>query len=109
MPHLATLITCPVSTDPYALLKTAPADSSTDPKMPSGEVECWFRNDSGVVINVAFNVTNATDAADEVSKFRYITIPASSTVLIPYRLNPATTWVRSSGAVTSSVFAVMHW
>jgi len=109
MPHLATLITCPVSTDPYELLKTAPANSSTDAKMPSGDVECWFRNDSAVVINVAFNVTNATDAASEVTAFRYITIPASTTVLIPYRLNPATTWVRSNGAATSSVFAIMNW
>jgi hypothetical protein len=109
MPHLATLITCPISSGSYESLKTAAADSTTDAMVPTGEVECWFRNDSAVVINVAFNVTNATDAASEVTAFRYITIPASTTVLIPYRLNPATTWVRSNGAATSSVFAIMKW
>jgi hypothetical protein len=109
MPHLATLITCPISSGSYESLKTAPADSSTDAKIPCGEVECWFRNDSAVIINVVFNVTNATDAAAEATAFRYITVPASTTVLIPYRLDPATTWVRSAGAATSSLFAIMKW
>ena len=109
MPHLATLITCPISSGSYTQMKASGVDATTNPKIPCGEVECWFRNDSALVINVVFNVTNATDAASEVGAFRYITIPASTTVLIPYRLNPATTWGRSAGAATSSVFAVMKW
>jgi hypothetical protein len=109
MPHLATLISCPISSGSYTQMKASGADATTNPKIPCGEVECWFRNDSAVIINVVFNVTNATDAAAEATAFRYITVPASSTILIPYRLDPATTWVRSAGAATSSLFAIMKW
>jgi hypothetical protein len=109
MPQLCTIIECPISTGDFTKLSTSGLSATTDKLFPSGEVEVYFRNDNATAINVVFGVDNLTDAATELGAFRYITVPGSSTVLIPFRLDPSKTWIRSSGAAHNSLFAIVKW
>jgi len=109
MPHIVTLLSSPISTGNYSQMRAAGVHASTTAMIPSGEIECWFRNDSATAVNVVFNVDNATDAGTEQTNSRYIPVPGSATVLIPFRLDPSRTWIRSTGAAHGSLFAIMKW
>jgi hypothetical protein len=109
MPQLCTLIESNISTGDFTRLSVSGLSATTDKLFPSGEVEVYFSNHNATAINVVFGVDNLTDAAAELSASRYITVPGSSTVLIPFRLDPSKTWIRSSGAAHNSLFAIVKW
>jgi hypothetical protein len=107
MAILSTLITSPISTGSFVKLCDTALD--TDTRIPTGKVTCYFRNDNATAVNVVFNAADATGALTEFNDFRYFSIPGSSTVLIPFAIDPSTTFIRSSGAAHNSVFVIMQW
>lgn len=109
MPSLVTLVTAPISTDPFTALNASSVTAATNGLIPKGEVRAYFRNDSGVNVNLVFDAANATAAATDNSAFRSITIPSATTVLIPYQLDPSRAWIRSSGAATSALYMMLQW
>lgn len=109
MPSMVTLVTSPVSTDPFTVLNASSITAATNALIPKGEVEAYFRNDSATAVNLVLDASTAAAAATDLSEFRSITIPGSTTVVIPYQLDPSRAWVRSGGAAHSSLYMMLQW
>jgi len=107
MAILSTLVTSPISSGSFVKLSDTAVDGDT--RIPTGKVTCYFRNDNATAVNVVFNAADAGGALTEFNDFRYFSVPGSSTVLIPFCIDPSTTFVRSSGAAHNSLFAIMQW
>lgn len=109
MASMVTLVTSPISSGSFTALNASSVTAATNALIPKGEVRAWFRNDSATAVNLVLDASTAAAAATDLSDFRSITIPGSTTVVIPYQLDPSRAWVRSSGAAHSSLYMMLQW
>lgn len=92
------------------LIATGPSNAGNFAQFSSavnGEAAVTIRNVSNDC-NFVFNVSNATDAAAELTANRVYLVPGS-TMPVTIRCNPSTTWIRSNAAGTSAMYVMLNW
>lgn len=109
MPIYSAIHKAPVSSGDFQALKTAAATiDASNTQLPCGQVDAYFANDSAVSITIVFNATSIATAAAENTAFRTLNLPATTRFPFALRIDPNTTWVRSSGAA-SNFYVTYNW
>jgi len=104
MPIYSAIHKAPISTGDFQPLKTAATTiDASNTQLPCGQVDAYFYNESGVNITMVFNATSTATAAAENSAFRTFNLPATTRIPFALRIDPNTTWVRSTGAASNFV------
>ena len=109
MPCFCTILSAQVSTGNYEAITTAPIDPSTDAYVPLCWGTAYFRNDGGVAVNVVAGVSTASEANTVAGQFQLMTVPAGGTMVIPFHIHPAKTFIRSAGAANTSLYMVFNY